>query len=38
MRTKFYSENVKGRDHAGDLLLRWEIILEWILDIKGAKL
>jgi hypothetical protein len=33
MRTKFYSENFKGRDYLGDLGVDGRIILKWILEI-----
>jgi hypothetical protein len=31
MHTKFYSENLKGRDHSEDLGIDGMIVLEWIL-------
>jgi hypothetical protein len=31
MRTKFWSENLKGRDHSEDLRVDGRIILEWVL-------
>jgi hypothetical protein len=31
MHTKFLSENLKGRDHSGDLEVDVRVILEWIL-------
>jgi len=31
MPTKFWSENVKGRDHLKDLGVDGRILLEWIL-------
>jgi len=31
MHTKFWSENLKGRDHMKDLGVNEMIILEWIL-------
>jgi hypothetical protein len=31
MDTKFKSENLKGRDHLGDLGVDERIILEWVL-------
>jgi hypothetical protein len=34
---KFWSENLKGRDHSEDLGVDREIILEWILEKKGGK-
>jgi hypothetical protein len=32
MHTKFWSENLKGRDHSDDLSVDGRIILEWILN------
>jgi len=37
MHTKFWSENLKGRDLSENLGLDWKIILEWILDKEGGK-
>jgi hypothetical protein len=31
MHTKFWSENLKGRDHVEDLGMDKKIILEWML-------
>jgi hypothetical protein len=33
MHTKFYSENMKGRDHSGDLEVDGNIIIKCILKI-----
>jgi hypothetical protein len=30
--TKFWSENLKGKDYSEHLVVEWKIILEWILD------
>jgi hypothetical protein len=38
MNTKFWSENLKGRDHSEDLGVGGRIILEWILWKQGEKL
>jgi hypothetical protein len=35
--TKFWSENLKGRDHSEDLCTDEKIILEWILGKWGGK-
>jgi len=37
MRTKFWSEDVKGKDHLEDLGVDAKIILEWILGKWGGK-
>jgi hypothetical protein len=37
MRTKFWSENVKGRDHSEDLDVDGKIIFEWILEKNSGK-
>jgi hypothetical protein len=37
MRTKFWSENLKGRDHSEDLGIDGKIILEWILGKQGKE-
>jgi hypothetical protein len=34
---KFWSENLKGRDHSEDLGVDEKIILEWILGKEGTK-
>jgi hypothetical protein len=31
MQIKFWSENLKGRDHSADLGMEGRLILEWIL-------
>jgi hypothetical protein len=38
MHTKFYSDNMKGRDHLEDLDIGRTIILEWILGKEGGKI
>jgi hypothetical protein len=38
MNSKFWSENLKGRDHSEDLGMDGKIILEWILGKQGDKL
>jgi hypothetical protein len=38
MHTKFWSENLKGRDHSEDLGVDERIILEWILGKQGGKM
>jgi hypothetical protein len=38
MHTKFWSINLKGRDHAQDLDIDGKIIFEWILGKYGAKM
>jgi len=38
MRTKFLSENLKGRDHSEDVGLDGKIILEWMLEKWDRKL
>jgi hypothetical protein len=35
MLTTFQSENLKGRDHLGDLSLDKKILLKWILKETG---
>jgi hypothetical protein len=37
MHTKFFSETLKGRDHAEDSGVDGRIILEWILGKYGEK-
>jgi len=37
MRTKVWHENVKGRDHLGDLSVGRSIILKWILKKRGVR-
>jgi len=37
MHTKFWPENLKGRDHAEDLDVNGKIILKWILGKQGGK-
>jgi hypothetical protein len=37
MCTKFWSENLKGRNHFEDLGSDGEVILEWILGKYGGK-
>jgi len=37
MRTHFWSENLKGRDHAEHLGIDGRIILEWILRKQVTK-
>jgi hypothetical protein len=37
MRTKFWSENLKGRDHSEDLGLDERMIIDWILWKQGGK-
>jgi len=32
MRTKFMSENLKGRGHSEDIEIDRKIMLDWILD------
>jgi hypothetical protein len=32
---KILSENLKGRDHLGDLSVNWRILLKWILEKLG---
>jgi hypothetical protein len=36
VRTKFWSENSKGRDHSEDLSVNGEAILDWILEKYGG--
>jgi hypothetical protein len=36
MLTKFWSENLKGRDHSEEAGIGGEIILEWILGKEGG--
>jgi hypothetical protein len=38
MRTKFWSENLKGRDHLEDLGVDDTTILKWILEKSGGKM
>jgi hypothetical protein len=38
MYTKFWSENLKGRDYMEDLGVYGKIILEWILGKQGGEL
>jgi hypothetical protein len=37
MHTKYWSVNVRGRDHSEDLDVDGRIILEWILEKYGGK-
>jgi len=37
-RTKFWSENPKGRDHSEDLVVYGKLTLEFILQKLGGKL
>jgi hypothetical protein len=37
MHTKFWSENLKGKDHSEDLDVDGKIILEWILGKYGGQ-
>jgi hypothetical protein len=37
MHMKFWSENLRGRDHAKELSANYKIILEWILGKLGGK-
>jgi hypothetical protein len=37
MHVRFWSENLKGRDHSKDLDVDGKIILEYILRKKGGK-
>jgi hypothetical protein len=37
MHTKFWLENLKGKDHSEDLGIEGKIILEWILGKLGGK-
>jgi hypothetical protein len=37
MLTKFWSENLKGRDHSEDIGVGGRIILEGVLEIQGGK-
>jgi hypothetical protein len=37
MRTKFWSENIKGRDHSENLGVDERITLNWILGEQGGK-
>jgi len=38
MRTNFWSENLKGRDHSEVLSVDRKIISEWILEKSGGKM
>jgi len=38
MHTKFWLENLKGRDHSEDLDVDGRVILQWILQKYGGKL
>jgi hypothetical protein len=38
MRTKFWSENLKGRDHSEDVSMDGKIVLECTLGKEGGKL
>jgi hypothetical protein len=38
MCTKVWSEDLKGRDHARDLVVDRRIILEWILGKCGGRM
>jgi len=38
MHTKFYSENLKGRDLLGNLGIDGRIIITWILEEYGVRL
>jgi hypothetical protein len=35
---KFWSENLKGRNHSEDLGLDMKLILEWIVTVKRCRL
>jgi hypothetical protein len=37
MGTKFWSENLKGRNHSEDLSVDKKMILEWILGKQNGK-
>jgi hypothetical protein len=37
MHTNFWSENLKGKDHSGDLNVDEIMILEWMLRRQGGK-
>jgi hypothetical protein len=37
MRIEFYCENLKGRDHLGDLVVDGRIILKYMLNTQGAR-
>jgi hypothetical protein len=37
MHTKFWSENLKGRDHSEGVDVDGKIILEWIVGKQGGK-
>jgi len=37
MHTKFWSENMKGRDHSQSQGIGWRVMLKWILQKKGEK-
>jgi hypothetical protein len=37
MRTKFWSENLKGRDHSEDLGVDGMTILEWFSGKQGGR-
>jgi len=36
--TKFWLENLRGRDHSGDLGTDGNMILEWMLGKQGGKM
>jgi hypothetical protein len=38
MHTKFWSENLKERDHSEDLGVNSKIIVEWIFQKQGGKM
>jgi len=38
MRTKFWSGNLKGKDHSEDLVVKGRIMLAWMLGKQDGKL
>jgi hypothetical protein len=38
IRIKFWSGNLKGRDHSEDLRVNGRIVLDWILGKYGEKM